>query len=132
MTRHRGELDLRRTDQTGATIGAATAAALDAEGTIGVIVPDGAVPAVRRQLEERQIRYDLLGEDAQIFDARVDLVPASLAKGLEFDHVVLLEPAAIVAAEPDEITGLRRHQDERAPHRPRRDARTPARERREF
>ena len=54
------------------------------------------------------IRYDLLGEDAQIFDARVDLVPASLAKGLEFDHVVLLEPADIVAGEPDEVTGLRR------------------------
>ena len=28
------------------------------------------------------------------FDARLDVVPASLAKGLEFDHVVLLEPAA--------------------------------------
>jgi DNA helicase IV len=108
VRRHRGELDLRRTDQTGAALGAATTAALDAEGTIGVIVPDGAVAAVRRQLEQRQIRYDLLGESAQIFDARVDLVPASLAKGLEFDHVVLLEPAAIVAAEPDEVTGLRR------------------------
>ena len=32
----------------------------------------------------------------------------SLAKGLEFDHVVLLEPADIVAGEPDEVTGLRR------------------------
>ena len=31
-----------------------------------------------------------------------------MAKGLEFDHVVLLEPADIVAGEPDEITGLRR------------------------
>jgi len=35
-------------------------------------------------------------------------VPATLAKGLEFDHVVLVEPAAIVAAETDEIIGLRR------------------------
>ncbi|MBI4900253.1 MAG: ATP-binding domain-containing protein, partial [Actinobacteria bacterium] len=34
--------------------------------------------------------------------------PASLAKGLEFDHVVLVDPAAIVAAEPDVITGWRR------------------------
>jgi DNA helicase IV len=31
-----------------------------------------------------------------------------LAKGLEFDHVVLLEPADIVAGEPDLVTGLRR------------------------
>ena len=35
-------------------------------------------------------------------------MPASLAKGLEFDHVVLVEPAAIVAGEPDRVTGLRR------------------------
>ena len=35
-------------------------------------------------------------------------MPATLAKGLEFDHVVLLEPADLVAGEPDEVTGLRR------------------------
>ena len=40
--------------------------------------------------------------------ARLDVVPATLAKGLEFDQVVLVEPAAIVAAEPDRVTGLRR------------------------
>ncbi len=33
------------------------------------------------------------------------MVPATLAKGLEYDHVVVAEPAAIVAAEP---RGLRR------------------------
>ena len=38
----------------------------------------------------------------------MDVVPASLAKGLEFDHVVLVEPADIAAAEADELTGLRR------------------------
>jgi DNA helicase IV len=31
-----------------------------------------------------------------------------VAKGLEFDRTVVVEPAAIVAAEPDERTGLRR------------------------
>ena len=36
------------------------------------------------------------------------LVPATVAKGLEFDRVVVVEPAAIAAAEPDERTGLRR------------------------
>jgi DNA helicase IV len=30
----------------------------------------------------------------------VVLVPATLAKGLEYDHVIVLEPADIVAAEP--------------------------------
>ena len=34
--------------------------------------------------------------------------PATVAKGLEFDHVLVLEPAEIAAAEPDERTGLRR------------------------
>lgn len=35
-------------------------------------------------------------------------MPASLAKGLEYDYVVLDEPAAVVAGEPDGRTGLRR------------------------
>ena len=39
---------------------------------------------------------------------RLHLVPATVAKGLEFDRVVVVEPAAIAAAEPDERTGLRR------------------------
>ena len=30
----------------------------------------------------------------------VSLVPASLVKGLEYDHVIVVEPADIVAAEP--------------------------------
>jgi superfamily I DNA/RNA helicase len=32
-------------------------------------------------------------------DARVTLLPATLAKGLEFDHVIVVEPAEIVEAE---------------------------------
>ncbi|MFD0891797.1 ATP-binding domain-containing protein, partial [Streptosporangium algeriense] len=32
--------------------------------------------------------------------ARVTAVPATLAKGLEYDHVIVAEPAAIVEAEP--------------------------------
>ena len=28
------------------------------------------------------------------------MVPATLAKGLEYDHVIVVEPAEIVAAEP--------------------------------
>jgi DNA helicase IV len=108
VRRHRGELDLRQETPTEPALIKATTALLDNEGTIGVIVADKAVPGVRKALERHDIRYDLLGEDLQIFDSRVDLVPATLAKGLEFDHVVLVEPADIVAAEPDEVTGLRR------------------------
>ena len=39
---------------------------------------------------------------------RVTVVPASAAKGLEFDSVVVLEPAAIVAGESLRVAGLRR------------------------
>jgi DNA helicase IV len=108
VRRHRGELDLRSTPRIEATLIEAIETALTNEGTIGVIVADAAVTQVRRMMEKRGLRYDLLGENEQLFDARLDLVPASLAKGLEFDHVVLLEPADIVAGEPDEVTGLRR------------------------
>jgi superfamily I DNA/RNA helicase len=93
------------------------------EGTVGVIVADAALPGVRKLLDDRKLGYEVLGEDPEIFDASGDLpasdpevaprlqpilVPAALAKGLEFDHVVLLEPADIVAGEPDQVTGLRR------------------------
>jgi superfamily I DNA/RNA helicase len=74
-------------------------------------------------MERYQMDYDVLGEDPEIFDTHPEvpssdpelaprlrpiLVPAALSKGLEFDHVVLVEPAEIVAGEPDQVTGLRR------------------------
>jgi DNA helicase IV len=105
VRRHRGELDLRPRGED--SVIRAVTELLEAEGTIGVILADAAVPLVRTELERAGLRYDLLGEDAE-FDTRIDLVPASLAKGLEFDHVVLLEPSQIVAGEPDQVTGLRR------------------------
>ncbi len=78
-----------------------------------MIVPDSRLAWTRDRLDAVGHRYGVLGEDVdplddEVFSRRIDLVPASIAKGLEFDHVVLLEPAAIVADEPDEITGLRR------------------------
>jgi DNA helicase IV len=120
---HRGELDLRLTDRIGDELVEAIYQAMHNEGTVGLIVADAAVPGTRKLLEARHIDYDMLGEDPAIFDTQADshrsdlevaprlkpiLVPAALAKGLEFDHVVLLEPADIVAGEPDQVTGLRR------------------------
>jgi DNA helicase IV len=123
VRRHRGELDVRSIGRIGEKLVETVTQTMRNEGTVGVIVADAAVPGVRKVLEREQLDYDLLGEDPQIFDARADLrkaavdvtqalkpilVPASLAKGLEFDHVVLVEPAEIVAGEPDQVTGLRR------------------------
>lgn len=93
------------------------------EGSVGLIVPDDAVAHLRTTLAAAGIAFAVVGEqddepgpdetdvdpdDTSEFDAHLDLVPASLAKGLEFDHVVLHDPAAIVAAEPNHATGLRR------------------------
>jgi DNA helicase IV len=120
---HRGELDLRLTARIGDELAGAINQATQNEGTVGVIVADSAVSGIRGLLDGRQIDYDVLGEDSEIFEPGVApersdpgitpqlkpiLVPAALAKGLEFDHVVLLEPADIVAGEPDHVTGLRR------------------------
>ena len=108
VRRHRGELDLRRGPVGERAFAAAVRGSLTREGTVGVIVADAAVQKIRSWLESAEVGYDLLGEQPPAFDTRVDLVPASLAKGLEFDHVVLLEPSDIVAGEADEVTGLRR------------------------
>jgi DNA helicase IV len=76
-----------------------------AEGSIGVIVPDARVAPVLDELAAAGIAAENLDEED---DVRVSVVPATSAKGLEFDSVVLLEPAEIVAAESDRTDGLRR------------------------
>ncbi|GAA3265092.1 hypothetical protein Sros01_80030 [Streptomyces roseochromogenus] len=58
-------------------------------------------------LRAAELPYLAPGEETTA-QSRLTLVPASLAKGLEYDYVVLDEPAAIVSGEPDERTGLRR------------------------
>jgi len=78
---------------------------LQAEGSVGVIVPDALVESVHQQLADAGITAEELDLEA---DPRVTVVPASEAKGLEFDSVVLLEPAGIVAGEPTRTSGLRR------------------------
>jgi DNA helicase IV len=106
-----GTLDLvrvrRPSDVRPATVEAARQA-LAQEGSVGVIVPDDGVPAVSRALTEAGLAHLTLGADHEDAAHRLHLVPATVAKGLEFDRVVVMEPAAIAAAEPDERTGLRR------------------------
>lgn len=91
IRRNRGELVIRKVDDPLAALPEAADELLQRPGTVGVIVPDTLVATV-----------ELTNDD------RLDLVPASLAKGLEFDHVLLVDPAGIVAGEPDRTTGLRR------------------------
>ncbi|MDT0470901.1 AAA family ATPase [Streptomyces sp. DSM 41014] len=77
------------------------------EGSTGLIAADDRVPDLERALAEAGIGHLAPGEETTA-DTRLTLVPASLAKGLEYDYVVLDEPRAVVDAEPDERTGLRR------------------------
>jgi DNA helicase IV len=112
VRRARGELTLSRvTDLVAATVPVARDASAKL-GSVGLIVPDALVASVGTALVAAGVGHAVLGEEVgnvdSEFDIALDVVPASLAKGLEFDHVVLLEPAAIVAGEPDRVTGLRR------------------------
>ncbi|MEU6801907.1 ATP-binding domain-containing protein [Streptomyces neyagawaensis] len=77
------------------------------EGSVGLIAADARVPALAEALTAAGIGYLAPGEETT-YEARLTLVPASLAKGLEYDYVVLDEPRAVVDGEPDERTGLRR------------------------
>ncbi|MEU1308873.1 ATP-binding domain-containing protein [Streptomyces cinnamoneus] len=94
-----GELD--------AAVVAACREALGREGSIGLIAADARIEALGGLLVAAGLPYLAPGEETSA-EARLTLVPASLAKGLEYDYVVLDEPAAVVAGEPDERTGLRR------------------------
>ena len=63
-------------------------------GSVGVIAADPQLPALGRVLEAAGLEYGVPGADAGL-----TLVPVTLAKGLEYDHVVVVEPARIVGAE---------------------------------
>ncbi|MFE4515382.1 HelD family protein [Kitasatospora sp. NPDC056783] len=81
--------------------------ALGHEGSTGLIAADARVPRLAEALTAAGLPYLSPGDETRA-EARLTLVPASLAKGLEYDYVVLDEPAAVIAGEPDERTGLRR------------------------
>jgi DNA helicase IV len=107
VRRARGDLVVEEAPAVVSAAVAATARLLDGEGSVGVIVADSMATEIGTALRSHGVAFAEIGE-ADALDSPVDLVSASLAKGLEFDHVVLVEPARIVAGEPDELTGLRR------------------------
>ena len=121
VRRAEGGLRVRQvTGELPAAVVAEVRRALAEPGSVGVIVADSGLGAVRRALDVANVEYAVLGADgapAASDDAagddpddvadppRVSVVPAGMAKGLEFDSVVVAEPRAIVEAEP---RGLRR------------------------
>jgi DNA helicase IV len=96
--RRDGELTVRAVpdvrDVLPATVDAVRGA-LAHEGSIGVIAADPDVEGVREALGAAGIE----AAGPEELGARVAVVPATLAKGLEYDHVVAVEPAAVAEAE---------------------------------
>ncbi|MGW5849272.1 HelD family protein [Streptomyces sp. NPDC055254] len=102
-----GSLRISRTSDLTAAVVAACRESLEHEGSVGLIAADARIPLLAEALRAAGLAYLAPGEETTA-QSRLTLVPASLAKGLEYDYVVLDEPAAIVSGEPDERTGLRR------------------------
>ncbi|MGW5677610.1 HelD family protein [Streptomyces sp. NPDC003860] len=102
-----GELTVRRVDDLAKATVDAVRTALGHEGSIGVIADASLIAPLRTALGDAGIEAADLAEGAgapgaagaAALTARVTVLPAALAKGLEYDHVVVAEPAAIAAAE---------------------------------
>ncbi|MEZ7004300.1 AAA family ATPase [Streptomyces sp. AD55] len=96
--RHDGELTVSEVDDLTAATVSAVRAALGREGSVAVITADGAVAVTSAALREAGIETATAEEVGTA--ARVTVLPATVVKGLEYDHVVVAEPAAIVESEP--------------------------------
>jgi hypothetical protein len=68
-------------------------------GSAAIIAPASLLAAARSELEAREIEFG----DAESGElaGSIELLTPTAAKGLEFDHVILLEPAAIVREAPE-------------------------------
>ena len=124
-----GSLEIDAVESVNGLIAAAVEAALGSlvlhKGSIGMIAADARIAELAAGLAAAGLPHSVLGVDAPSGAAkdgeagpagpagpvvtaepiRLFVVPATLAKGLEYDQVIVLEPAEIVAAEP---RGLRR------------------------
>jgi DNA helicase IV len=91
-----GALDVVRVPASalGPRLAAACAQALTRPGSVAVIAADPQVRSLASALDRAGVGYGEPGSDD-----RLTLVPVTLAKGLEFDHVIVVEPARIARAE---------------------------------
>jgi DNA helicase IV len=92
-----GALHLTRVSSASAlpaAVAAVCAEALRGAGSVAVIAADPSVDALGAALAAAGVPFGEPGADA-----RLSLVPVTIVKGLEFDHVIVVEPASIVAAE---------------------------------
>ena len=94
-----GSLSVRQ----GADLADTAREVLTREGSIGIIVPDAQVDAISKALQD--LDHAILSPDSTE-EHRLLVIPATLAKGLEYDHVIVVEPTEIVAAEPRGLARL--------------------------
>ena len=69
-------------------------------GSVAVIAPR----AMRADLADALIDLGAVADVPEVLDAPIAIVSPTAAKGLEFDHVVVVEPADLVGAD---LSGLR-------------------------
>jgi DNA helicase IV len=79
-----------------AAVAQACALALGQPGSVAVIAADDQIGALHAALSAAEVPHEVL--DGGI-TAQLTLVPVTLAKGLEFDQVIVVEPGLIAAAE---------------------------------
>ncbi len=72
----------------------ACAEAMARPGSVAVIAADPQIRFLAGVLDAAGVEHGVPGSDS-----RLTLVPVTLAKGLEFDHVIVIEPARIARAE---------------------------------
>jgi DNA helicase IV len=76
-------------------------------GSIGLIASDVDIVGLTERLRSGGVEIALLGrQDDALESARLVCVPVSLAKGLEFDTVIVVEPSRIVDAETKGLNRL--------------------------
>jgi DNA helicase IV len=99
-----GTLSVHHVSDVDSATVAEVRAALDQLGSVAVIAADAAAERLRAALHAAGV--PTASADDVNSAVRVTVVPATLAKGLEYDHVVVVEPAEIVAAEPRGLNRL--------------------------
>jgi len=98
-----GALDIIGVDagRLAARLAPVCADAVAQAGSVAVIAVDQQVAELSRSLAGQAVPHGVLdgADPAGQTGPRLTLVPVTLAKGLEFDHVIVVEPAAIARAE---------------------------------
>ena len=85
-------LQIRRSADLSAELARVITEVATAEGSVGVICRDEDITQLRRTLRRAGIDAGIVDEG---MESHLTLVPVTLCKGLEFDHVLVVEPADI-------------------------------------